>query len=42
MGTSVPAISRLEAGEHMPSTKTLAKVAAALGMDLKLDFVRAK
>jgi len=38
MGTSVPAISRLESGWHTPTTKTLAKLASALGMDLKIDL----
>lgn len=38
MGTSVPAISRLESGFHMPSMKTLQRLAEALGARVKIDL----
>ena len=31
-GSTVPAVSRLESGEHLPSLATLLKVAEALGV----------
>lgn len=43
MGTSVPAVSRLEnalvTGKHSPSIATLQKYAAAMGKTLKIAFV---
>ena len=33
-GTSQPAIARLESGTHVPSVKTLLKIAASCGMHL--------
>ena len=38
MGTSQSAIARLESGRSKPSTATLAKLAAATGTHLKIDF----
>jgi DNA-binding XRE family transcriptional regulator len=38
MGTSVPAISRLESGQHLPSLATLARVASAFGERLVVGF----
>src|ERR1700693_6094685 len=42
MGTSVPAISRLEGGIHTPSMKTLGRVARARARNLKVKSVPAK
>ena len=42
MGTSVPAISRLESGFHTPSLETLRRLAAALGGEVKVQIVPAK
>jgi ribosome-binding protein aMBF1 (putative translation factor) len=39
MGTSVPAISRLESGMHTPSIETLRKLAQAMGGRVKIDIV---
>jgi ribosome-binding protein aMBF1 (putative translation factor) len=38
MGTSVPAISRLESGQHLPSLATLERVARAFGEQLVVGF----
>ena len=38
MGTSVPAISRLESAQHLPSLATLEKVAHAFGERLVVGF----
>jgi transcriptional regulator with XRE-family HTH domain len=38
MGTSVPAISRLESGQHLPSIATLERVARAFGEQLVVGF----
>lgn len=38
MGTSVPAISRLESGYHRPNLETLAKLAQAFGERFVLGF----
>lgn len=38
MGTSVPAISRLESGQHLPSLATLERVARAFGERLVVGF----
>jgi ribosome-binding protein aMBF1 (putative translation factor) len=42
MGTSVPAISRLESGFHMPSMRTLQKLAEAIGASLKIELTHRK
>jgi ribosome-binding protein aMBF1 (putative translation factor) len=38
MGTSVPAISRLESGQHRPNIETLEKVGHAFGEHFVLGF----
>jgi transcriptional regulator with XRE-family HTH domain len=38
VGTSVPAISRLESGQHLPSLTTLERVARAFGERLVVGF----
>lgn len=38
MGTSVPAISRLESGTHVPSLTTLSRLAEAAGERLVIGF----
>jgi transcriptional regulator with XRE-family HTH domain len=38
MGTSVPAISRLESGQHRPNIETLEKVGHAFGEQFVLGF----
>ncbi len=38
MGTSVPAVSRLESGQHLPSLATLERVARAFGERLVVGF----
>lgn len=38
-GVAVPHVSRLEAGAHLPSLKTLLRVAAALGVPVA-DLLR--
>jgi transcriptional regulator with XRE-family HTH domain len=38
MGTSVPAISRLESGQHRPSVETLEKLSHAFGERIVLGF----
>jgi ribosome-binding protein aMBF1 (putative translation factor) len=38
MGTSVPAISRLESGQHLPSLTTLERVARAFGERVVVGF----
>ena|SRR5439155_7465442 len=38
MGTSAPAISRLESGTHMPSLTTLSRLAEAAGEQLVIGF----
>ena len=40
MGTSVPTISRLESGTHVPSLTTLSRVAEAAGEKLVIGFER--
>jgi DNA-binding XRE family transcriptional regulator len=42
MGTSAPAISRLESGTHMPSLTTLSRLAEAAGERLVIGFERTK
>ena len=39
LGTSVPAISRLESGQHRPNVETLQKLARACGRQLVIGFV---
>ena len=39
VGTSPPAIARLESGQHRPSVDTLRRVAKALDQTLVIDFV---
>ena len=41
MGTSAPAISRLESGTHVPSLTTLSRLAEAAGEHLVIGFERA-
>jgi DNA-binding XRE family transcriptional regulator len=41
MGTSAPAISRLESGTHVPSLTTLSRLAEAAGERLVIGFERA-
>jgi DNA-binding XRE family transcriptional regulator len=41
MGTSAPAISRLESGTHVPSLTTLSRLAEAAGEQLVIGFERA-
>lgn len=41
MGTSAPAISRLESGTHVPSLTTLARLAEAAGERLVIGFAKA-
>ena len=41
MGTSAPAISRLESGTHVPSLTTLARMAEAAGERLVIGFEKA-
>lgn len=41
MGTSAPAISRLESGTHVPSLTTLARLAEAAGERLVIGFEKA-
>lgn len=38
MGTSVPAVSRLESGRHRPNVKTLERLGEAFGERLILGF----
>lgn len=38
MGTSVPAISRLESGQHRPNVETLERLGEAFGERLVLGF----
>ena len=40
MGTSAPAISRLESGTHVPSLTTLSRLAEAVGEQLVIGFER--
>jgi transcriptional regulator with XRE-family HTH domain len=40
MGTSTPAISRLESGTHVPSLTTLSRLAEAAGERLVIGFER--
>ena len=40
VGTSQSNIARMESGEQNFTTETLYKVAAALGRELRIDFVR--
>ena len=40
MGTSTPAISRLESGTHVPSLTTLSRLAEAAGEQLVIGFER--
>jgi DNA-binding XRE family transcriptional regulator len=40
MGTSAPAISRLESGTHVPSLTTLSRLAEAVGERLVIGFAR--
>jgi DNA-binding XRE family transcriptional regulator len=40
MGTSAPAISRLESGTHVPSLTTLSRLAEAAGEQLVIGFER--
>jgi DNA-binding XRE family transcriptional regulator len=40
MGTSPPAISRLESGTHVPSLTTLSRLAEAAGEQLVIGFQR--
>jgi DNA-binding XRE family transcriptional regulator len=40
MGTSAPAISRLESGTHVPSLTTLSRLAEAVGERLVIGFER--
>jgi DNA-binding XRE family transcriptional regulator len=42
MGTSTPAISRLESGTHMPSLTTLSRLAEAAGERLVIGFEKSK
>ena len=42
MGTSAPAISRLESGTHVPSLTTLSRLAEAAGERLVIGFERTK
>lgn len=37
LGMSQPNVARLEAGEHLPSVDTLARLAAVLGLDFSID-----
>ncbi len=39
MGTTQSTVARLESGKTMPSTKTLARFAAATGTRVRIDFV---
>ena len=41
MGTSAPAISRIESGTHVPSLTTLSRLAEAAGERLVIGFERA-
>ena len=41
MQTTRTAIARLEGGQHMPSTRTLAKFAEATGHQLQITFKKA-
>ena len=38
LGMQQPAIARLEAGDHQPSLATLARLAAGLGMEFRIDI----
>ena len=38
VGTSVPAVSRIESGHHETTVKTLHRFADALGLDLHVSF----
>ena len=38
VGLRQPHVARLESGEHEPSLSTLARLAAALGMDFTIDI----
>lgn len=42
MGTSTPAISRLESGTHVPSLTTLSRLAEAAGERLVIGFEKSK
>jgi len=42
MGTSAPAISRLESGTHVPSLTTLSRLAEAAGERLLIGFEKSK
>jgi transcriptional regulator with XRE-family HTH domain len=37
LGMSQPNVARLEAGEHLPSVETLARLASVLGLDFSID-----
>lgn len=37
LGMSQPNVARLEAGEHLPSVDTLARLASVLGLDFSID-----
>ncbi|HVL73080.1 MAG TPA: helix-turn-helix transcriptional regulator [Beijerinckiaceae bacterium] len=41
VGTSQATVARWESGGHMPSTKTLARIAAATGTRLRVELVAA-
>ena len=41
IGTSAPAISRLESGTHVPSLTTLSRLAEAVGERLVIGFTKA-
>jgi transcriptional regulator with XRE-family HTH domain len=38
LGLKQPAVARLEAGEHMPTIKTLLRIAEALDIEILLDI----
>ncbi len=42
VGTSVPAISRLESGTHAPNLQTLQRVASALAMEVTVQPLAAE
>ncbi|MQA90973.1 MAG: helix-turn-helix domain-containing protein [Gemmatimonas sp.] len=40
VGTSQPAVAKLEQGSSNPTVRTLARYAEALGLDLRVDFAK--
>lgn len=39
-GVPQPVIARLESGKHLPSLRTINRIAKKLGLEVRLDFVQ--